>query len=356
MGYTHYFSGLQCTEELADFARTAIALSDVAICGPSGSGTAVICKDHILLNGSAERDEDYESFVLPGYCYNSFCKTARRPYDKVVTAILIDAIVIKAPGWDQICSDGEEVDWAAGGGVALFMRTAKEHYGLELDYGDIMDVLRTFLLRTAGEDYVTETNKAVATMIRHGYTNLPHSKQERWEHLIDPAGVFKEEDLPKAASGPLSALDSYVRTEVVEIKYHSDQVERLKYIGGLKSDWVDLRAAEDVVMKEGEFALISLGISVKLPKGYEMIIVPRSSTFKNFGILQTNSMGVIDETYCGDNDIIRFPALAVRDTEIHVNDRICQFRIQKHQPPLQFEEKEHLSDQDRGGFGSTGKN
>ena len=356
MGYTHYFSGLQCTEELADFARTAIELSDVAICGPSGSGTAVICKDHILLNGSAERDEDYESFVLPGHFYNSFCKTARRPYDKVVTAILIDAIVLKVFGWENISSNGTEEDWAKGGGVALFMRTAKEHYGLELDYGDIGDVLRTFLSRTEDEDYVTETNKAVATMIRHGYTNLPHSKQEEWEHLIDPAGVFKKEDLPKAPSGPLSALDSYVHTEVVEIKYHSDQVERLKYIGGLKSDWVDLRAAEDVVMKEGEFALISLGISVKLPKGYEMIIVPRSSTFKNFGILQTNSMGVIDETYCGDNDIIRFPALAVRDTEIHVNDRICQFRIQKHQPPLQFEEKEHLSDQDRGGFGSTGKN
>ena len=375
MGYTHYFSGLQCTEELADFARTAIALSDVAICGPSGSGTAVICKDRILLNGSAERDEDYESFVLPGYFYNSFCKTARRPYDKVLTAILIDAIVLKVSGWENISSNGTEEDWAKGGGIALFMRTAKEHYGLELDYGDIGDVLRTFLSRTEDEDYVTETNKAVATMIRHGYTHLPHSKQERWEHLIDPAGVFKEEDknrlhseqvdLPEAsqptpaaqsARGPLSVLDPYVHTEVVEIKYHSDQVERLKYIGGLKSDWVDLRAAEDVVMKEGEFALISLGISVKLPKGYEMIIVPRNSTFKNFGILQTNSMGVIDETYCGDNDIIRFPALAVRDTEIHVNDRICQFRIQKHQPPLQFEEKDHLSDQDRGGFGSTGKN
>jgi len=100
-------------------------------------------------------------------------------------------------------------------------------------------------------------------MIRHGYTNLPHSKQERWEHLIDPAGVFKEEDLSEAARGPLSVLDPYVHTEVVEIKYHSDQVERLKYIGGLKSDWVDLRAAEDVVMKEGEFALISLLFSLR---------------------------------------------------------------------------------------------
>ena len=356
MEYTHYLRGLQCNAELADFAKAAVALSDVQICGAFGAGTAVICKDSIELNGSAKRGEDYESFNLPGLGCNSFCKTARQPYDKVVTAILIDAIVLKVSGWENISSDGTAEDWAKGGGVALFMKTAKEHYDLELDYGDIMDVLRTFLSGTEEKDYVKDTNKAVAKMIRHGYANLPHSKQEGWEHLIDPAGVFKEEDLPETARRSLATIDPYVHTEVVEIKYHSDKLERLRYIGGLKSDWVDLRAAEDVMMKEGEFALISLGISVKLPKGYEMIIVPRSSTFKNFGILQTNSMGVIDETYCGDNDIIRFPALAVRDTEIHVNDRICQFRIQKHQPPLQFEEKEHLSDQDRGGFGSTGKN
>lgn len=361
MRYTHYFVGLQCNEKLADFARVAVALSDVTICGRFGGGTPMICRDGIKLNGSAERGEDYGSFVLPGLGCASFCKTARQPYDKVVTAILIDAIVIKAPGWEQICSDGNAEDWAESGGVALFMKTAKKYYDLDLDYGDVMDVLRVFLACAKDESYVEDTNKAVAKMIRHGYTSLPHSKQKDWDRLIDPTGAFKKEekeqvDLSEATRKSLAAIDSYVHTEVVEIKYHSDKVERLKYIGGLKSDWVDLRAAEDVVMKEGEFALISLGISVKLPKGYEMIIVPRSSTFKNFGILQTNSMGVIDETYCGDNDIIRFPALAVRDTEIHVNDRICQFRIQKHQPPLQFEEKEHLSDQDRGGFGSTGKN
>lgn len=361
MGYTHYLNGLQCNAELADFARIAIALSDVAICGPTGAGAAVICRDSIQFNGSAERGEDYESFVLPGIGCGSFCKTARQPYDKVVTAILIDAIMVKAPGWEQICSNGDEVDWAESGGVALFMKTAKEYYGFDLDYGDVMDVLRVFLACAKDGSYVENTNRAVAKMIRHGYTRLPLFKQKDWDRLIDPTGAFKKEekeqvDLSEATRKSLAAIDSYVHTEVVEIKYHSDKVERLKYIGGLKSDWVDLRAAEDVVMKEGEFALISLGISVKLPKGYEMIIVPRSSTFKNFGILQTNSMGVIDETYCGDNDIIRFPALAVRDTEIHVNDRICQFRIQKHQPLLQFEEKEHLSDQGRGGFGSTGKN
>lgn len=142
--------------------------------------------------------------------------------------------------------------------------------------------------------------------------------------------------------------------ETIRIKYHSDKIEKLTYIAG-KSDWIDLRAAEDVVLKQGEFRLIKLGVSMELPKGYEAVIVPRSSTFKNFGIIQTNHMGVVDETYCGDNDVWMMPALAMRDTEIHVNDRICQFRIQKHQPEISFEEVEMLGNADRGGIGSTGK-
>lgn len=109
-------------------------------------------------------------------------------------------------------------------------------------------------------------------------------------------------------------------------------------------------------MKQGEFRLISLGVAMKLPKGYEAHVVPRSSTYKNFGLIQANHMGVIDGSYCGDNDIWRFPALAVRDTEIHVGDRICQFRIVENQPPILFEEVAHLDGEDRGGFGSTGRN
>ena len=142
--------------------------------------------------------------------------------------------------------------------------------------------------------------------------------------------------------------------ETIKIKYHSDQIEKLTYIAG-KSDWIDLRAAEEVEMKQGEFRLIKLGVSMQLPKGYEAVIVPRSSTFKNFGIIQTNHMGVVDETYCGDNDVWMMPALAMRDTVIHVNDRICQFRIQKHQPEILFEEVAILGNADRGGIGSTGK-
>lgn len=142
--------------------------------------------------------------------------------------------------------------------------------------------------------------------------------------------------------------------ETIKIKYHSDEIEKLTYIDG-KSDWIDLRCAEETELKAGEFKLISLGVSMELPKGYEAVIVPRSSTYKNFGIIQTNHMAVIDESYCGDNDIWRYPAYALKDTVIHVNDRICQFRIQKHQPKIMFEEVEILGNDDRGGIGSTGK-
>lgn len=140
----------------------------------------------------------------------------------------------------------------------------------------------------------------------------------------------------------------------IKIKYLCDKIDRLQYIDN-KSDWIDLRAAETIEMKAGEFKLIPLGIAIELPSGYEAHIVPRSSTFKNFGILQTNSMGVVDETYCGDNDQWFFPALAMRDTVIKVNDRICQFRIMEHQPALKFTEVTHLGNLDRGGHGSTGK-
>ena len=130
--------------------------------------------------------------------------------------------------------------------------------------------------------------------------------------------------------------------EKIRIKYFSDKIEKLTYIGG-KSDWIDLRASADVTLKAGEFKLIPLGIAMELPKGYEAHVIPRSS------------MGLIDESYCGDNDQWYFPALAMRDTEIHVNDRICQFRIMEHQPELVFEETEVLTGKDRGRFGTTGR-
>ena len=138
----------------------------------------------------------------------------------------------------------------------------------------------------------------------------------------------------------------------IKIKYHNEGIEKIAKIPN--GDWIDLRAAETVAMKAGEFKLISLGVSMKLPDGYESHVVPRSSTFKKWGVLQTNSMGVIDNSYCGENDIWRFPAFAMRDTVIEEGDRICQFRIVKKMEPVEFVEVEHMDDADRGGFGSTG--
>ena len=143
--------------------------------------------------------------------------------------------------------------------------------------------------------------------------------------------------------------------ETIKIQYLNDEIERLRYIDG-KSDWIDLRAAEEVELKAGEFKLIHLGIAMKLPEGYEAHVVPRSSTYKNFGIIQTNHCGIIDSSYCGPNDYWYMPAYALRDTVIHKNDRICQFRIEKNQPKLVFEEVKELSGANRGGIGSTGKN
>ncbi len=140
----------------------------------------------------------------------------------------------------------------------------------------------------------------------------------------------------------------------IKIKYFSDDIDRLTYIDG-KSDWIDLRASEEVSFKAGEFKLVKLGVAMQLPEGYEAHVVPRSSTFKNYGLIQTNSCGIIDGSYCGDNDMWMWPAYATRDVTVHVNDRICQFRIIENQPHIDFEEVDHLEGDDRGGFGSTGK-
>lgn len=136
------------------------------------------------------------------------------------------------------------------------------------------------------------------------------------------------------------------------IKYFTDDIDKITKID--KGDWVDLRAAETIEMKQGEFKLIPLGIAMKLPKGYEAHVAPRSSTFKNFGIIQTNSIGVIDESFCGNNDQWFFPAYALRDTVINKNDRICQFRIMKKMEEVSFITVDYLKDKDRGGHGSTG--
>ena len=138
----------------------------------------------------------------------------------------------------------------------------------------------------------------------------------------------------------------------IKVKYHADIYPLEKTT---KGDWIDLRVAEDVELKAGEFKIISLGVSIKLPEGYEAHIVPRSSTFKHWGIIQTNHMGVIDNSYSGDNDIWMFPALATRDVLIEKNSRICQFIIQKKMEDVNLVTVDKLDDVDRGGFGSSGK-
>lgn len=137
----------------------------------------------------------------------------------------------------------------------------------------------------------------------------------------------------------------------IKLKYFSD----IDKIGKIKcGDWIDLRSAIDITLKKGEFILVPLGIGMKLPNGYEAHIVPRSSTFKNFNIIQTNHQAVIDESYCGNDDQWYYPIYAMKSTTIKKNDRICQFRIVKKQPKLYFEVVDKLENNNRNGFGSTG--
>ena len=140
--------------------------------------------------------------------------------------------------------------------------------------------------------------------------------------------------------------------EIIKIKYLKDiqKIERFNV-----GDWIDLRAAETVVMKAGEYRMIPLGVAMELPKGYEALVAPRSSTFRKYGILLANSVGIIDEAYKGDNDEWNFLAYAVKNTKIHKNERICQFRIIQHQPLIHLQEVESLGNSDRGGIGSTGR-
>lgn len=140
--------------------------------------------------------------------------------------------------------------------------------------------------------------------------------------------------------------------ETIKIKYFDKEIDKIKKIN--TGDWIDLRSAETVHLKKGEFHLIPLGVGMKLPDGYEANIVPRSSTYKNFKILQTNCFAVINNSYSGNNDQWMMPVIAMEDTTINKNDRICQFRINQVQPQILFEEVEFLDEVNRGGFGSSG--
>lgn len=144
----------------------------------------------------------------------------------------------------------------------------------------------------------------------------------------------------------------------IQIKYfcNSEGIKQEPVSVNSKGDWIDLRANERYELKKGDLAFIRLGVAMRLPEGYEAHLSPRSSTFKKWGILQVNSVGVIDNSYSGDNDEWMMPVLAMRDTVIERGDRVCQFRIIERQPEISFEEVSHLDSEDRGGFGSTGSN
>jgi dUTP pyrophosphatase len=225
------------------------------------------------------------------------------------------------------------------------------------------------------EGYKGISNKEELEKILNKYTevvNTGHYKiykkgygvvKEVREGIYRDCPVYESEEdaydnLPQYRPNSVAPDKRYLVPEVptIKVRYHKelcpDLIEMKKVD---KGDFIDLRAAETVDLKAGEFKLINLGISIQLPKGYHAEVVPRSSTFKNFGIIMTNSIGIIDESYCGDNDIWRFPALAMRSTHIEINDRICQFRVVKNRD-INIEVVDKLDNEDRGGFGTTGKN
>lgn len=163
---------------------------------------------------------------------------------------------------------------------------------------------------------------------------------------------FIKEKISELREQIIETLERERDMEKIKIKYFDKEIDKLEKIS--KGDLIDLRSAETAEMKAGEYKLIRLGVGMKLPEGYKANVYPRSSTYKNFGIIQANSVGQIDNSYSGNEDEWRFPAVALRDTVIHKNDRICQFEIQKVQPEIEFEEVDNLDEVSRGGIGSTG--
>lgn len=171
----------------------------------------------------------------------------------------------------------------------------------------------------------------------------------------DEGRVYSEDKtqyIPLSTALKFDLDGEQLQDTVIKVKYVRD-VEPIKLLEC--GDWIDLRAAEDVELKAGEYRMIPLGVAMELPKGYEALMLPRSSTFKKYGVILANSMGVIDESYCGDSDEWNFLAYALVDTKIPKNERICQFRIMEHQPPVTMVEVETLGNKNRGGIGSTGR-
>lgn len=141
------------------------------------------------------------------------------------------------------------------------------------------------------------------------------------------------------------------KTAVIKILYYpgSPHLEQTK-----RGNWIDTYVYEDITMKKGDFKYIPLGFACQLPDGYEAYIEPRSSTYKRWGLQMANEMGIVDTLFCSNTDQWMFPAIATRDVMIPKGTRICQFRIQKSQPRILFEEVADLGNEARGGLGSSG--
>lgn len=153
-------------------------------------------------------------------------------------------------------------------------------------------------------------------------------------------------------------------TDIIDMMFPSSPVEtiKIKYLPGAahmemteKGDWVDAFSYEDVILKKGEYGYVNLGFACQLPEGYEAHIAPRSSTFKHFGVIQTNGIGIVDSSFNSNTDLWMMPVYAIRDTIIKKGERPCQFRIVKKQPKIEFEEVKDLHNEARGSFGSTGR-
>lgn len=149
------------------------------------------------------------------------------------------------------------------------------------------------------------------------------------------------------------SLESVIEP-IIKVKYHDPEMPRIERLQ--QGDWIDLVNVEDINLKCGEWGMFSLGVSIELPAGYEAHVVPRSSTFKKWGVIQVNSIGIVDNSFCGEDDVWQWLILApTKDVHIPKYTRVCQFRIIKNQPSFPIIEVKHLKNDIRGGIGSTGE-
>lgn len=181
---------------------------------------------------------------------------------------------------------------------------------------------------------------------------LSNSEMEHVKPIAIQVAEKREDiDMKSLVAGNLIML--YDAAPDLKIRYHRELFPALPEVVQY-GNFVDLYNAEHRILKAGEFTKLNLGISIECPKGFWFQLVPRSSTFEKYGIIQTNSFGVVDTKYCGDDDIIKVPVYAMRDTVIPANERICQFSLVQ-DINFTISTVDKLRGENRGGFGSSGR-